>query len=152
MKNSNQTNIQAKVFDFALVELVLSHRDSFQPIWTVDSWVKFLIWMALNCGCSGDQKSLELFSEALGKPLTYRMRRLFFERDLEKLSLRLMADPAESQVLIMPSTGVGSVAYEDVDKALDQVNLSARVVLDQTFWQTLDAVVAIPWQAAESES
>ena len=43
MDQSQQTRIQAKVFDFALGELVRAHRDSFQPVWTVDSWVKFLI-------------------------------------------------------------------------------------------------------------
>ena len=48
MDQSQQTFIQAKIFDFALIELVQSHRDSFQPLWTVDSWVKFQIWMALN--------------------------------------------------------------------------------------------------------
>ena len=58
--------IQSKVFEFAYSELVRSHRDSFQPLWTVDSWVKVLIWLALNCGLSGDRESLEIFSQALG--------------------------------------------------------------------------------------
>lgn len=78
MKQSQQIQIQAKVFDFALVELVLKHRDSFQPLWTLDSWVKFLIWMTLNCGLSGDRESIELFTEALGSRLCSRMRRIFF--------------------------------------------------------------------------
>ncbi len=35
------------------MELIYSKRDSFKPLWSVDSWVKFLIWAALNCGLSG---------------------------------------------------------------------------------------------------
>ena len=80
MQNANETRLQAKVFDFALAELVLEHRTSFDPLWTVDSWVKFLIWMALNCGLSGEKDSLEFFANALGAPLSSRMRRIFFER------------------------------------------------------------------------
>ena len=65
MKNTDQSNIQANMFDFALSELVRSQRNSFEPIWTVDSWVKFLIWISLNCGLPGDRQSLENFADAL---------------------------------------------------------------------------------------
>ena len=64
MENAIKTSLQAKVFDFAIAELVLLHRERFKPLWTVESWVKFLIWMALNCGLSGEKESLELFAKA----------------------------------------------------------------------------------------
>ena len=83
MKNTIDSNIQAKMFDFAISELVRNQRETFEPIWTVDSWAKFLIWRALNCGLSGERKSLELFAESLGPQLTIRMRRIFFERTLK---------------------------------------------------------------------
>jgi len=57
MEQISQTSIQAKVFEFALTELIYSKRDSFQPLWSIDSWVKFLIWLSLNCGLSGDKDS-----------------------------------------------------------------------------------------------
>ena len=79
MDKTQQTAIQAKAFDFALTDLVRRHRESFQPLWTVDSWVKFMIWMTLNCGLSGERETLELFAESLGSVLTSRMRKLFFE-------------------------------------------------------------------------
>ncbi len=149
MTDATQTKLQATVFDFALTELVRLNRDSFQPLWTVDSWVKFLIWMALNCGLSGEQESLELFAEALGAPLTSRMRRFFFERILDDLALKVMADPAEPQILVMSVRRERSISYEQVTKALDQVGLLQRVVNDRSRWEALDAVVAVPWQAAE---
>ena len=102
MEQSQQTYIQAKVFDFALVELVRKHRESFEPLWTLESWVKFLIWLTLNCGLSGERESLHLFAESLGYRLTNRMRRIFFERTVENLSLQLMADPSDEKILIMP--------------------------------------------------
>ena len=60
------SRLQATLFDFAIAELVRQHRDSFQPLWTAEAWAKFLIWLALNCGCSGDQQGLEAFAMALG--------------------------------------------------------------------------------------
>jgi len=75
MEQISRTSIQAKAFEFALMELIYSKRDSFQPLWSVDSWVKFLIWLSLNCGLSGDKESLELFAQAMGSPLTSRMRK-----------------------------------------------------------------------------
>ncbi len=64
MEKISYSKIQAKVFDFALTDMILSKRDSFEPLWTVDSWAKFLIWMALNCGLSGERESLEYFADA----------------------------------------------------------------------------------------
>lgn len=149
MEDSQAILFQGKLVDFALAELVRQHRDSFQPLWTVDSWAKLLIWMALNCGLSGDRESLELFAEALGPKLTGRLRRLFYERTLEDLELQLMADPAEPQVLVIPMAPGVSVTNQQASRALDQVGLLERVDLDRSRWQSLDAVVVIPWKASE---
>ena len=150
MDQSQQTRIQAKVFDFALGELVRAHRESFKPLWTVDSWVKFLIWLTLNCELSGERESLELFANALGPRLTGRMRRIFFERTDESLALQLIADPADSEVLIMPKGGSLTVTFDQAEKLLDRVGLLERVERDQCLWQELDAVIAIPWQSEKN--
>ena len=152
MDKTNQISIQAKAFDFALTDLVRSHRDSFQPLWTVDSWVKFLIWMALNCGLNGERESLELFSDSLGAPLTSRMRRLFFERTLEDLALCVLADPAENTVLIFPSEGKSQVFFDKAYKALKCVGLSHAVSLDRNSWIEQNGVISIPWKSSESKS
>ncbi len=151
MKKSDRMNFQTKIFEFALDELVLKHRESFQPLWTVESWVKFLIWIALNCGVSAEIQSIEAFVEAMGEPLTGRMRRLFFARTLDLLSLKVMADPAESQVLVMSTISSASITNEQVSEALDQVKLLDRVVTDQALWKGLDALIAIPWKSSGSE-
>jgi len=151
MEQSQRTFIQAKIFDFALIELVQRHRDSFQPLWTVDSWVKFLIWMTLNCGLSGERLSIELFVEALGARLTSRMRKVFFERHVDDLALHLMADPADSMVLIMPSSGSDLVTFDKAEQLLEVVGLQERVPIDKGLWQKLDDLVAIPWQTIDKE-
>ena len=147
MEQISRTSIQAKAFEFALLELIYSKRDSFQPLWSVDSWVKFLIWLSLNCGLSGEKKSLELFAEAMGSPLTRRMRKIFFERSLGDLSLHLMADPAEAQVLIMPLSLKKEIKNDDVVQALEKVSLSNKVSLDSAVWEIHDSIVSIPWNA-----
>ena len=84
------------------------------------------------------------FVEALGPTVTTRMRRLFFERELEDLDLQVMADPAEQQVLVLP---MGPGAPLDLDRAaavIERVQLQGQVVADRVHWQQLDAVVAIP--------
>ncbi len=141
-----QVQLQAKVFDFALMELVRQHRETFQPLWTVDSWVKFLIWMSLNSGLSGERESLEQFAEALGDALSIRMRQLFFERNLDQSSIKLFADPAEAKVLVMPTDPKVKMTNEIVHQALQEVGLFQQVVTDPEFWQNLDLVIAIPWQ------
>ena len=145
-----QIQLQAKVFDFALMELVRQHRDTFNPLWTVDSWVKFLIWMSLNSGLSGERESLEQFAEALGDPLTIRMRQIFFERILDQFSIKLFADPAEEKVLVMPIDHKLKITNEMAHKALQEVGLFHKVVTDQEFWQNLDLVIAIPWQVPDN--
>ena len=147
MEKSQQTHIQAQLFDFALMDLVCRHRESFEPLWTVDSWVKFLIWMTLNCGLSGEKESIELFIEALGTRLTTRMRKCFFERNLERFALQIMADPSESKVLVVSLTNSLSVNIDEVQLALEKVGIVERVELDQRFWQKLDGVIALPWRS-----
>ena len=140
------SRLQATLFDFAIAELVRQHRDSFQPLWTAEAWAKFLIWLALNCGCSGEQEGLEAFAVALGPVMTGRMRRVFFERELEDLDLQVMADPAERQVLVLPmGPALGAMDPVAVAQALERVGLMDRIAADSGDWQQLEAVVAIPW-------
>ena len=142
----DSSRLEATLFDFAIAELVRQHRDSFQPLWTAEAWAKFLIWLALNCGCSGEQEGLEAFAVALGPVMTGRMRRVFFERELEDLDLQVMADPAERQVLVLPmGPALGAMDPVAVAQALERVGLMDRVAADSGAWQQLEAVVAIPW-------
>ena len=147
MEQISRTSIQAKAFEFALLELIYSKRDSFLPLWSVDSWVKFLIWLSLNCGLSGEKESLELFAKAMGSPLTKKMRKIFFERVLEDLSLHVMADPAEVQVLIMPLSLDTKIEKNIVVQALEMVGLSKQVSLDSALWEKHDSIFSIPWNA-----
>lgn len=142
--SSDPVQLQATLFDFAIAELVRQHRESFQPIWSVDSWVKLLIWLSLNCGCRGDEDGMKHFAEALGPGLTTRMRRVFFERELEDLDLQLMADPAEPQVLVLPMGPGAPLDLSRVAVVIERMQLEEQVVLDQDRWQYLDGVVAIP--------
>ena len=146
MEQISRTSIQAKAFEFALLELIYSKRDSFQPLWSVDSWAKFLIWLSLNCGLSGEKESLEMFAKAMGSPLTSRMRKIFFERALEDLSLHVMADPAEMQVLIMPLEVDRRINDKDVVQALQTIGLSEKVSLSSAGWERHDTIVSIPWK------
>ena len=139
--------LQATLVDFALAELVRQHRESFPPLWSQESWAKLLIWLALNCGCSGDEAGLKAFAEAIGPLQMGRLRRVFFERELADLELQLMADPAEQQVLVLPQGTADEVLGNDrIARALERVALSERVVTEPGRWQRLDAVVVVPWQ------
>jgi hypothetical protein len=139
--------LQATLVDFALAELVRQHRESFPPLWSQESWAKLLIWLALNCGCSGDEAGLKAFAEAIGPLQMGRLRRVFFERELADLELQLMADPAEQQVLVLPQSPADGVLDNDrIVQALERVALSERVVAAPGCWQRLDAVVVVPWQ------
>ena len=146
MEQISRTSIQAKAFEFALLELIYSKRDSFQPLWSIDSWAKFLIWLSLNCGLSGEKESLEMFAKAMGSSLTSRMRKIFFERALEDLSLHVMADPAEGQVLIMPIALDMRINDNDVVQALEMIGLSDKVSLSSASWEKHDSIVSIPWK------
>ena len=146
---SDPSRLQATLVDFAIAELVRQHRDSFQPLWTAEAWAKFLIWLALNCGCSGDQQGLEAFALALGPVMTGRMRRVFFERELEDLNLQVMADPAERQVLVLPmGPALGAMDPVGVAQALEKVGLMDRITADPNAWQQRDALVVIPWDGS----
>ncbi len=137
---------QAILFDFAISELVRQHRESFAPLWTVESWAKLLIWLALSCGCATDQASLEGFASGLGPALTRRMRRLFFERELEDLNLRLMADPAEAQVLAFPiDAQAEELDAPRLQEGLQRVGLSERVSPPEA-WQLHDALMVVAWR------
>ncbi len=140
--------LQATLVDFAITELVRQHRTSFPPLWTSESWAKLLIWLALNCGCSSDAAALAGFAEALGPALTRRMRRVYFERELPDLNLQLMADPAEQQVLALPIDPLltsGAPDPEQVARALVRVGLTDRVLADRDRWQSLEALLSLPW-------
>ena len=144
MDSADVTGLQATLFDFAITELVRQHRQSFQPLWTRDSWVKLLIWLSLNCGSRGDEEGMKQFVEALGPVVTSRMRRVFFERELDALDLQVMGDPAEPHVLVLPMAPGVPLDLDRATGAVERVGLQELVVADQNRWQQLDAVVAIP--------
>ena len=144
MDSADVTGLQATLFDFAITELVRQHRQSFQPLWTRDSWVKLLIWLSLNCGSRGDEEGMKQFVDALGPVVISRMRRVFFERELDDLDLQVMGDPAEQHVLVLPMAPGVSLDLERATAAVQRVGLQELVVADQNRWQQLDAVVAIP--------
>ena len=144
----DQQALQATLFDFAIGELVRQHRSSFEPLWSTESWAKLLIWLALNCGCSGDEAGLQAFAEALGPVLSTRLRRLFFERELGDLELQLMADPAEQQVLVLPQAPEPELlAQARIAQALARTGLQPHVAPPER-WQQLEGLVAIPWRTA----
>ena len=147
MSRPDSEQLQGTLVDFALLELIRHHRESFQPLWTVDSWAKLMIWLALNCGLSGERDSLEHFAAALGDRITSRLRRTFFERELADLELQVLADPAEQQVLLLSQApqDLSILNPDRVAAALERVGLSRLVVADRSRWQQLEAVVAIPW-------
>jgi hypothetical protein len=141
--------LQATLFDFAITELVRQHRDSFPPLWSAESWAKLLIWLALSCGGGADPASLEAFAAALGPTLSSRMRRVFFERELEDLNLRLMADPAEQQVLALPlDARAGQPEPARVAEALSRAGLTDHVA-PPPHWQRLESLIALPWNQPE---
>jgi hypothetical protein len=143
---------QAALLDFALVELVRQHRCSFMPLWSRESWAKLLIWLALNSGCATDRASLEAFALSLGPQRSESLRRVYFSREFEATALRLLADPAEGQVLVQGAGG-GAVeafredaALEPVAAALEAVGLTALVIADRQRWQRRHGGVLIPFR------
>ena len=152
MGKTIQTTLQSKILDFVLSELVYQQREKFQPLWSVDSWVKFLIWMTLNCGLSGEREDLELFAKALGDPLTIRMRRLFFERTVENFSIKLLADPADDYVVILSTNSSSFFDFSLIVQALDQVKLLSLVEQNQALWDRRDSLLVIPWNSKNTSS
>ena len=74
------------------------------------------------------------------------MRRIFFERELEDLQLRVLADPAEPQVLVLPLGPAGPLDHGRVEAALERLGLLGRVAAEPQRWQQLEAALALPWQ------
>jgi hypothetical protein len=61
-----------------------------------------------------------------------------------------MADPAEQQVLVLPQGPADEVLEPGrITRALERVGLADRVVIERERWQRLDALVAVPWNAAQ---
>jgi hypothetical protein len=137
--------LQANLAEFAIAELVRSHRGSFAPLWTQESWAKLLIWLALNCGCSGDRAGLEAFAAALPAPLSRRLRQLYFGRERADLGLRLLADPAEADVLVVAEAGAEPLTPERAATALAQADLLEHVVPDREQWRLEARLVRVPW-------
>ncbi|MCX5951655.1 MAG: protein phosphatase [Cyanobacteria bacterium] len=139
--------LQAGLFRFAIEALVRQHRTSFPPLWTAESWAKLLIWLALNSGSGADGAALQQFADALGTPLALRLRRLFFERELEDLNLLIKADPAEPQVLVLPLDPLrnAEVSLGLAAEGLQRTGLEPLVVADRLAWQVAQGLVAIPW-------
>ena len=81
-----------------------------------------------------------------------RMRRTFFERELGDLELHVFADPADAQVLLLSQApqDPSVLAPERLTRALKRVDLLEHVIADQSEWQALDGVVAIPWKRPKS--
>ena len=147
MDKTIKTSLQGKIFDLALFELVKNHRETFEPLWTTDSWVKFLIFLTLQCGLSGERESLEIFVEALGPRLATIMRRNFFERILENPSLKLIGEPADKEVLIMPRQIDQEISFKEAEQAIFDVGLAGLINSNKHDWKKLDALIAIPWKA-----
>ncbi|MFL0789813.1 MAG: protein phosphatase, partial [Prochlorococcus sp.] len=78
-----------------------------------------------------------------------RLRRIFFERLLEDPGLQVIADPAESAVLVMPMGSDAALLPEQIASAMDALALTERIVSAQSSWTVLDSVVAIPWRKPE---
>ena len=51
----SNNDLQGALLHFAVQELVRHQREEFEPLWTRESWAKFLIWLALQCGAGVQQ-------------------------------------------------------------------------------------------------
>lgn len=139
-------DLRARLVDLALDDLVRTRRTAFSPLWTVESWAKFQIWLALRCGSGPDREALEAFAAALGDPLSARMRQLFFSREEIDAGLRLLADPAQAEVLLLAIDAADTAPDPDRAAAcFARQGLSARVDPDPAHWQVHQGVLAVPW-------
>lgn len=144
--------LRAALEEFALRELVRQHRASFPPLWSVESWAKLLIWLALNSGCPADD--LARFAAALDPARSARLRHVFFSREREDEGLRLEADPAEAGVWVRGlagSAGPGAdagpeLAAERILAVLQEEGLAERVVVEPERWQRQPGLVVVPWR------
>jgi hypothetical protein len=144
--------LQARLFAFAIDELVRQHRASFQPLWTAESWAKLLIWLALNCGCSGEREELEAFAAALGPRHTTRLRQLFFSRELDDLGLRLLADPAEAEALALANDPGEPLDRQRLLQGLERQGL-LPLLADADQWPASDnGVTRLPWRPRRDDA
>jgi hypothetical protein len=139
-------DLRARLVDLALDDLVRSRRTAFSPLWTVESWAKLLIWMALRCGSGPDREALEAFAAALDEPLSARLRQLFFSREDIDEGLRLLADPAQPEVLLLAIDAADTPP--DADRAaacFRRHGLSDRLDPDPAHWHERPGLLAVPW-------
>ena len=173
MRESSSTvpspeDLRSQLADFAIAELVRQHRASFEPLWTVESWAKLLIWLALNSGCSGDTADLEAFAASLGEARSAELRRLFFSRELEAEGLWLVADPAEGLALLRgaslqpeeaasgpspaergePASGerLPALELQRITTVLGGLGLAPRLEAAPLRWRCRSGVVVIPFR------
>ena len=139
-------DLRARLVDLALDDLVRSRRTAFSPLWSVESWAKLLIWMALRCGSGPDREALEAFAAALDEPLSARLRQLFFSREDIDEGLRLLADPAQPEVLLLAIDAADTPP--DADRAaacFRRHGLSDRLDPDPAHWHERPGLLAVPW-------
>ena len=139
-------DLRARLVDLALDDLVRSRRTAFSPLWTVESWAKLLIWMALRCGSGPDREALEAFAAALDEPLSARLRQLFFSREDIDEGLRLLADPAQPEVLLLAIDAADTPPDPDRAAAcFRRHGLSDRLDPDPSHWHRRPGLLAVPW-------
>jgi hypothetical protein len=139
-------DLRARLVDLALDDLVRARRTAFAPLWSVESWAKFLIWMALRCGSGPDREALEAFAMALGEPLSARLRQQFFSREEIDQGLRLLADPAQPEVLLLAIDAADTAPdHERAAACFRRHGLSDRLDPDPAHWRVQAGVLAVPW-------
>ena len=74
----------------------------------------------------------------------------FLERNLENLSLKIIADPIDAYVLVIPLTGESIVTHDQAETALKEVQLMTKVMVEKRKWKDLDAALAIPWKCSSN--
>jgi len=139
-------DLRARLVDLALDDLVRARRTAFAPLWSVESWAKFLIWLALRCGSGPDREALEAFATALGEPLSARLRQQFFSREEIDQGLRLLADPAQPEVLLLAIDAADTAPDHERAAACFRCHgLSDRIVPDPSHWHERQGLLAVPW-------
>lgn len=139
-------DLRARLVDLALDDLVRARRTAFAPLWSVESWAKFLIWLALRCGSGPDRKGLEAFATALGEPLSARLRQQFFSREEIDQGLRLLADPAQPEVLLLAIDAADTAPdHERAAACFRRHGLSDRIDPDPSHWHERQGLLAVPW-------
>ncbi len=90
-----------------------------------------------------------IFSLSIIFPIIEKSRdhflKIFFERVLDDFALHILADPAETQILIMPMDAEKKILDNEVLQALQTIGLTNNVSLSPTAWGRHDSIVSIPW-------